>query len=153
MSELNTQWLEALSKSGGPQEALAAIGAHFQSDSGTLHRIGADGQLHLLAVLGKFPPPVMDAIRTIPVGKGLAGLAAERRVPVTVCNLQTDTTGDVRPGARATGMEGAITVPIFAECGERVIGVLGVANLNPREYSPVEIASLLVCARAIGAFI
>ena len=40
---------------------------------------------------------------------------AERAEPVTACNLQTDTSGDVRPGARATGLQGSICVPPHEE--------------------------------------
>jgi len=132
------------------QQALEAMIHHFGCDSGTIHRTATDGHLYLRAVVGQFPPPVLDAIRTIPFGKGLAGLAASRRVPVTVCNLQSDQSGDVRPGARATGMEGAITVPaIDARTGD-VVGVIGIACVAPRTYSEGETAELLLCAAALG---
>lgn len=134
-----------------PQHALEAVVRFFSAETGTLHAIGADGMLHLIAVVGCFPPPVMDVIRTIPVGKGLAGLAAQRKIPVTICNLQTDTSGDVRPGAKATGMEGAITVPCLVGSEMRVAGVLGVANSKPRTYSADEIKALEACASIIGA--
>ncbi len=131
-----------------PQSALAHVVIDFHCDSGTLHVIGADGLLHLVAVVGEFPPPVMEAIQTIPVGKGLAGLAASRKCAVTVCNLQSDTSGDVRPGAKATGMEGAITVPCLASDGA-VVGVLGVACRAARTYSDHEAAALTACARVL----
>ena len=154
MSALNIEWHAELAKLNDLQLALNSIVAHFAADTGTLHSMGADGQLHLTAIVGKFPLPVMDAIRTIPVGKGLAGLAVERRGPVTVCNLQTDTSGDARPGARATGMGGAITVPCFGGAnGGTIVAVLGVATFAPREYSPVETVSLLECGRTIARMI
>ena len=151
MNAPSPQWLAELGKSPNSQVALESIVRFFGADTGTLHKLGADGLLRLVAIVGKFPPPVMDAIGTIPVGKGLAGLAAQRRGPVTVCNLQSDTSGDVRPGARATGMEGASTVPCFggSDSGE-VLGVLGVANFAPREYSPIETVSLLECGRSVA---
>ena len=37
---------------------------------------------------------VLATIATIPVGKGMAGLAVERGRPVDACNLQTDASGD-----------------------------------------------------------
>ena len=43
----------------------------------------------------------------------MAGLAVERMEPVTACNIQTDESGDVRPGARSTGIGRAIVVPTF----------------------------------------
>ena len=148
------QWLSELGKLPHSQTALEAIVQYFVANTGTLHRIGPDGFLHLIAIVGNFPPPVMSAIRTIEVGKGLAGLAALRRGPVTGCNLQSDTSGDVRPGARATGMEGAITVPCFGGVnGGEIIGVLGVATFAPREYSPEETVALLECGRAVAELI
>ncbi len=151
MNAPSFQWLSELGKLPNSQSALETIVCFFVANTGTLHRIGPDGFLHLIAIVGNFPPPVMDAIRTIEVGKGLAGLAAQRRGPVTVCNLQTDTSGDVRPGARATGMEGAITVPCFGGAnGGEIIGVLGVATFAPREYSPEETVALLECGRAVA---
>lgn len=128
--------------------ALARVVAQFNADSGTIHFVEADGQLHLAAVTPGMPDVVMAAIRVIPVGKGMAGLAVERRAPVDACNIQTDTSGDVRPGARATGLNGAIVVPIFD--GEDVVGALGIANRSQRTFTTEEIEALLVAARSFG---
>jgi putative methionine-R-sulfoxide reductase with GAF domain len=94
------------------------------------------------------PEPVMAVIRTIPVGKGMAGLAVERREPVNSCNIQTDTTGDVRPGARATALAGAIVVPIFKD--DAVVGALGIANRAERTFTADEIATLMEAGRALA---
>jgi GAF domain-containing protein len=77
----------------------------------------------------------------------MAGLAAERRLPVDACNIQTDTSGDVRPGARATALSGAIVVPMFR--GSAVIGTLGVGNRRERVFTPAEIDKLLAIGRAL----
>ena len=76
-------------------------------------------------------------------------LAVERAEPVTACNIQTDTTGDVRPGAKATGMQGAIVVPVLA--GERAVGALGIANRHERTFSVEETALLTEIGRRIAA--
>jgi L-methionine (R)-S-oxide reductase len=131
------------------QEALDAIIARFRAETGTIHFLHADGALHLAASRG-LPEPVLNIVRIVPVGKGMAGLAAERREPVTACNIQTDASGDVRPGARATGMEGAIVVPIFA--GANLIGTLGVANRCERTFTPDEQADLIDAGRTLAAF-
>jgi putative methionine-R-sulfoxide reductase with GAF domain len=86
----------------------------------------------------------------IPPGKGLAGLAAQGTTCITVCNLQTDESGQARPAARATGMEGAITAPCLAPDG-RVIGVVGVANAQARTFTEVEQAALLEHGRSLAA--
>jgi L-methionine (R)-S-oxide reductase len=106
--------IEAQVSAGNWDGALAAVIALMKADSGTIHVIGSDGQLHLRAASAGIPPPVLNIIRVVPVGKGMAGLAAERRQPVTICNIQTDTSGDVRAGARATGLEGAIALPMLS---------------------------------------
>jgi GAF domain-containing protein len=129
-------------------DTLASAIRQLRADSGSVHLIGSDGLLHLEASVG-IPDAVLAVVRTIPVGKGMAGLAVERRQPVTTCNLQTDATGDVRPGAKATGMEGAIVVPVFD--GDRVIGALGVANRNEREFTPQETELLIEFGRRIAA--
>ena len=132
------------------RDALEAVVRDFGAHTGTIHWIAPDGLLHLAAVVGHFPPPVMEAIRVIPLGKGLAGLAAERRACVTICNLQSDDTGQARPAARATGMEGAITAPCLAPDGT-VVGVIGVANAEPRTFTDAEQAALLAAWRALAA--
>jgi L-methionine (R)-S-oxide reductase len=96
-----------------------------------------------------FPEFVLAAIRTIPVGKGMAGLAVERRRPVDSCNIQTDASGDVRPGARATDLGGAIVVPIFQ--GDDVVGALGIANRGERIFDESEISNLLTAGRGLAA--
>ncbi len=129
-------------------KALARIVRDFAADSGTVHFLGEDGLLHLAAVTDGMPEPVLAIIRTIPVGKGMAGLAVERAEPVNACNIQTDTSGDVRPGAKATGLSGSIVVPIFA--GETVVGALGVANRSERTFTDSEIAALLAEGRQLA---
>ncbi len=120
--------------------ALALTLAHFRAESGTIHRL-ARGQLELCAHSPGMPPPVLERIRLIPVGKGMAGLAVERRAPVTACNLQTDTSGDVRPGARATGLQGSLVVPLLHAAEPR--GALGIANREERTFGADEVALLL----------
>ena len=130
-------------------EALGCVVRHFAADTGTLHLLEKDGMLHLKALTGQFPPSVLAIIQKIPVGKGMAGLAVERREPVDACNIQTDMSGDVRPGAKATGMEGAIVVPAFD--GARVVGALGIANRGERFFNGEEKTALIEAARALAA--
>ena len=117
---------------------------HFDCALGTVHVMQDDGLLHLAADRG-LPPPVRDKVETVPIGKGMAGIAAERREPVQVCNLQTDDTGVVRPGAKLTQMEGSIAAPMLD--GERLAGVLGVAKPVAYEFTKEQSELLL----AVGA--
>ena len=145
--------LDRLARVSGAPDAFAAalplILADFAAESGTIHLLEG-GLLRLAAHSAGMPPPVLELIRTIPVGKGMAGLAVERREPVTACNLQTDTSGDVRPGARATGLQGSIVVPILH--GEEPRGALGIANRAERTFTPDEVVRLLDVGRALARF-
>jgi GAF domain-containing protein len=152
-AELDELLRRLRSARGGPDPfgyALKLILAHFAAESGTVHVL-ADGLLHLRAHSEGMPAPVLELIRTIPVGKGMAGLAAERRAPVTACNLQTDASGDVRPGARATGLKGSIVVPILA-AGEPV-GTLGIANREERTFAEPEVVALLAVAGELAGWL
>lgn len=131
----------------GWTHALDCILEHFHADSGTIHLLGDDGVLHLKAASG-IPEAVLDVVRTVPVGKGMAGLAVERRQPVDACNLQTDTSGDVRPGAKATGLQGSIVVPLLRN--DAAVGALGVANRAERTFTDVETRLLLRLGRVLA---
>lgn len=128
---------------------LARIVHELGADSGTIHFLGDDGLLHLAAASPGMPSAVLAVIRAIPVGKGMAGLAVERREPVSACSIQNDTSGDVRPGARATSMAGAIVVPIFRD--DDVVGALGVANRSERTFTESEITKLLEAGRSLSS--
>jgi GAF domain-containing protein len=128
---------------------LATIVSTFSADSGTLHLMGDDDQLHLAAATPGIPSVVIDAVRIVPVGRGMAGLAVERKRPVDACNIQTDVTGDVRPGALATGLRGSIVVPLMH--GDAARGALGIANRGERTFSDAEQERLLAIGRLIAA--
>ncbi len=127
---------------------LAATMAHFGCKAGTVHEM-RDGVLRLAAHEG-IPPHIVQIVESVPVGKGIAGLAAERRAPVSLCNLQTDTSGQALPAARTTGMEGSIAVPMLAGDGE-VRGVLGIAKPTAHDWSEDETALLLEIAARLAA--
>ena len=117
---------------------LDAALAHFGCQAGTVHLL-RDGVLKL-AASKNIPGPVVKIVETVPIGKGIAGLAAERLEPVTICNLQTDTSGQAKPGAKATGMEGTVAVPMLVN-GE-LRGVLGIGKVQAYDW-PKEETDLL----------
>jgi putative methionine-R-sulfoxide reductase with GAF domain len=122
------------------QSELEEIIRLFNADTGSIHLI-EDGVLILKAQVG-LPPHVAEIVSRVPIGKGMAGLAAERNEPVSSCNIQSDETGNVKAGARATGVNGAIVVPIRNEQGE-VQGSLGIGVHHDYEYTEEETARLL----------
>lgn len=147
MSELPPA-LEAALTTGDAGVVLDATIRHFGCQAGTIHAL-RDGMLRLLAHRG-IPPQVAQIVETVPVGKGIAGLAAERREPITLCNLQTDTSGQARPAAKTTGMEGSIAVPMLAAATGEVRGVLGIAKSTPHDWTAEETALLLAIAGGMG---
>ncbi len=128
--------------------ALAVVQRAFGAQMGTLHRLESDEHLHLVAASPGIPEPVLVASRRIPLGKGIAGEAAATAKPVSLCNLQTDTSGVARPGAKATGVGGSLCVPTFD--GARVAGTLGIGWAGERTIDDAETVALLAAGRILG---
>ena len=143
-----TRDVAAAYRSGGWNNALAWVLERFAADSGTIHLLETDGILRLVAASAGISSVVVDTVREVPVGKGMAGLAVERRQPVNACNIQSDTSGDVRPGAKATGLQGSIVVPLLRD--GRAVGALGIANHREREFTDAEVAVLLEVGTALA---
>jgi hypothetical protein len=89
----------------------------------------------------RIPEKVIAVTRTIPRGRGMAGLAWERGKAVSTCNLTTDATGDVRPGAKAVDAKAAAAVPVFDARGE-LRGVVGIAWNDERDLDDTTLAAL-----------
>lgn len=131
----------------GADETLSATMQHFGCQAGTVHWLNADNLL-VLAAYKNIPEHIAQVVQTVPIGKGVAGLAAQKLEPVSICNLQTDTSGRARPAAKTTGMEGSIAVPMLV--GGDLRGVLGIAKVEAHDWNDEEKASLLRIASALG---
>lgn len=114
---------------------LANFLATFGGVAGSVHLVRGDDLVMAAAV--NLPEPVRAATAVVPRGKGMAGLAWERAEPVQTCNLKTDDTGDVRPGARAVAAQAAVALPVHG--GDGVVAVVGIAFLGERELTAAEI--------------
>jgi L-methionine (R)-S-oxide reductase len=110
--------------------------SRHEAASGTVHVV-RDDALHLAAAVN-IPAQVQQATTTIPMGKGMAGLAWERAQPVFTCNLQEDESGNIRPGAKAVGAAAAIAFPI----GEPVRAIVGVAWMQEKPLDDASVAAL-----------
>jgi L-methionine (R)-S-oxide reductase len=123
------------------EKLLQAVLRQFDCSTGTIHVLDIpSGILHLKAYEG-VPEFLLPKMSEVPIGKGMAGIAAQRREAVQVCNLQTDESGVVRPGAKDTKVEGAITVPLLFN-GE-LFGTLGIAKKEPYEFTNEESGGLM----------
>ena len=107
--------------------------------AGTVHAVA--GEVLALRAAINIPPPVVEVTRRIPPGKGMAGLAWQRDAPVHTCNLKSDETGDVRPGAKAVDANAAVALPVHGE-GGAVRGVVGIAWMGERDLTEGELAAL-----------
>src|ERR1017187_38625 len=127
---------------------LRATLAQFRSETGTIHRLDAPTQLlHLVAQIG-LPPQLLEVVKTIPLGKGIARETVAKKPPVPICILQPDTSAAPRPGAKQPGVGGTLCVPI--RNGEKIIGTLGIGTMHEREYSAAEINSLQDIANSLA---
>ena len=130
------------------QAALELVLAEFQASTGTLHRLDpADNLLKLLAQRG-VPEQLLPMVCSIPIGKGIAGAAAQRLEPVELCNLQADLGGVAKEDARKTNVQGSLAVPCLKE--GKLRGTLGVGLLKPHEFTEAEKARLLELGRLLA---
>ena len=123
----------------------------FNSETGTVHRLDEQTQLlHLVTQVG-LPPQLLGVVQTIPVGKGIAGETVAKNRPVTICNLQSDTSGVAQPGAKQTGVGGAICVPIrIGGYPGKIVGTFGIGTMREYQYSAAEINALQDIANSIA---
>lgn len=129
---------------------LASILENFGCQTGTIHRAGDNDRILTLVCQIGVPENLLDKISSIPFGKGIAGVAAERGEAVELCNLQQDLGGVAKADARNTGVSGSLAVPIFSAGSGKVIGTLGVGKYAPHEFSDAEKQRLQDFAREIA---
>ncbi len=120
---------------------LKEIVAHFNCSTGTLHFLDNDTKLLKLKAHIGIPDFLIPKLSEIPIGKGMAGIAAERRKAVEMCNLQTDNSGVARPAAKETKVEGSIAAPLLYE--EILYGTLGIGKSEPYDFTESEKEVLL----------
>lgn len=133
------------------QAVLDATVEEFDCSTGTLHRLHDDSQmLHLVAHRG-IPKELLPIIEIIPVGKGIAGAAAERREPVELCNLQKDLGGVAKEGARKTQVQGSLAVPV--QEGPDLCGTLGIGKSTQHQFTEEEKARLMGIANELAPYL
>jgi hypothetical protein len=132
-SQIQQQWLELL---------ITKLGAI----AGTVHvQRGAD--LYLTAA-HNIPPGVVAIVARVPHGKGMAGVAQVRKQPVQTCNLQTDETGNIKPGAKAVNAQAAVALPVLDD-EDGVRAVVGIAWSHEAEIGKAEEQAMMELAAAL----
>ena len=128
------------------QEWLESFIAGQGGIAGTVHvRRGED---LYLAAAQNIPPPVVAIVARVSHGKGMAGMAQVKRSPVQTCNLQTDETGSVKPGARAVDAQAAIALPVLDGAGA-VRAVVGIAWSREGEIGPEQEQAMMKLAASL----
>jgi L-methionine (R)-S-oxide reductase len=123
-----------------PQTWLEAFVRDSGGIAGTVHRLTSPDELTLAAAV-RIPEPVKAIIQKVPRGKGMAGLALELDEAISTCNIKTDATGQVRPGARAVDARAGVALPVHDAAG-KVRAVVGVAFTDEKALSDAELADL-----------
>lgn len=129
--------------------ALDEILTKFRAETGTVHLLDAGKNVLVMAAARNLPPPVLEITKEIPLGKGIAGECAATGKPVTICNLQQDDGGGIaKPGAKQTGVGGALCVPMIVD--GRIVGTLGIGTRKERAYAAEEVSMLTSVAKVLG---
>jgi len=131
-AELNAWLIDFLARHGGV--------------SGTVHLYEPGGLR--LACASNIPEKVRQIVTWVPSGKGMAGLALERRVPVDTCNLKENDSGAVKPGAKAVDAKAAVAIPVKSADGS-VRAVVGIAFPDERRFSEADIETLTQSAATL----
>ena len=131
------------------QQFLETLLDRLGGVAGTVHEQRGD-DLYLTAARN-IPPPVVAIVAHVAHGKGMAGVAQVKKQPVQTCNLQTDTSETIKPGAKAVNAQAAIALPVLRDDGE-VRAVVGIAWSDERELGPdLEQSMMQLAAKLPGS--
>lgn len=125
---------------------LAGFLARNGGASGTVH-LYRDGGLRLAAAVN-IPEKVRQIVEWVPWGKGMAGLALQHGTPIQTCNLKEDTSGAVKPGAKAVDAKAAVAIPVKDGSGS-VRAVVGIAFAEERQFSESDLAALAQAVKTL----
>ena len=133
-------------KNQAQQEWLESFIAQHGGIAGTVH-VQRGEDLYLTAA-HNIPPTVVAIVAHVPHGKGMAGMAQVKKSPVQTCNLQTDDTGNIKPGAKAVDAQAAVALPVLDREGA-VRAVVGIAWSKEGEIGPAKEQAMMKLAVAL----
>lgn len=118
----------------------------YAAVAGTVHVV-QDGVLAIKAA-HNIPPKVQEVTASIPIGKGMAGLAWQHDKPIQTCNLKDDNSGAVKPGAKAVDARAAVALPVHDGAGA-VRAIVGLAWMDERVLDDATLAAIAKDAAAL----
>jgi L-methionine (R)-S-oxide reductase len=113
--------------------------ARHQAVAGTVHVV--KGDVLVIAGAVNIPPKVQEITATIPLGKGMAGLAWQHDKAIQTCNLKEDDSGTVKPGAKAVDARAAVALPVHDGSGT-IRAVVGLAWMHDNELAADVVAAI-----------
>jgi L-methionine (R)-S-oxide reductase len=128
-------------------EWLRGLLARHEAVAGTVHVV--KGDVLVIAAAVNIPPKVQEITATIPLGKGMAGLAWQHDKPIQTCNLKDDNTGAVKPGARAVDARAAVALPIHDASGT-IRAIIGLAFMHENELGSDVLATISADASSLA---
>lgn len=131
------------------QKWLETFVIEHQGVAGSVH-VEREGDLHLTAAKS-LPPPVIAAVTHVARGKGMAGIAQTSREPTQTCNLQTDDSGRIKPGAKAVSAQAAIALPVIDASGA-LVAIVGIAYSHEGEIPSERVRALMDAAATVPRF-
>jgi L-methionine (R)-S-oxide reductase len=117
------------------QKLLETVVSNFDCTTGTLHFLDEKTQLLLVQAHAGVPDFLLPKLAAIPIGKGMAGIAAERKKPVEMCTQETK-------------VEGSVAAPLILD--EVLYGVIGVGKRVPYDFTATETRELMAIGEAIS---
>jgi len=127
-------------------EWLRGLLGRHAAVAGSVHVVNGDHLAITAAV--NIPPKVQEITAQIPLGKGMAGLAWQHDKPIQTCNLKEDTSGQVKPGAKAVDGKAAVAMPVHDASG-KVRAIVGLAWTDERELSDGELSKIATDAASL----
>jgi L-methionine (R)-S-oxide reductase len=133
-------------KNESHQTFLESLLTRLGGVAGTVHE--QRGEDLYLTAAHNIPPPVVAIVARVPHGKGMAGIAQAKKEPVQTCNLKTDDSGTIKPGAKAVDAKAAIALPVL-DAGGEVRAVIGLAWDSEGEIGQEQEQSMMKLAEGL----
>lgn len=126
---------------------LAELTENFEADGGGVYLLRHGGTILDLVVHRGVEEPVLEELRRLTPGQGLAGRVAASGQPRSAADLQIDRRLQ-SPAVRTAGWRGFQAVPLST--GERTVGVLFIFSRRIRLFTREELKLLLAIGKQVG---
>jgi GAF domain-containing protein/anti-sigma regulatory factor (Ser/Thr protein kinase) len=130
------------------EQLLTRVREVLGTDTAAVYRLDDEEQTLVAHASQGLEEDVERGVR-VPIGRGFAGVVAERRAPVRSRDL--DGVELVSPLMREKGIESLLGVPLVVE--DRLLGVLHVGSREPREFTGDDVALLELAAERLAVAI